>query len=175
MNTAKRVLGMGFAHARQPATQSLYSFSNLGSRRWWEKPAVDSHFPSVAFSLQESFVNRGAIRVVEPQTTTLDHSSVGVTESMTRILASGRAITGDRDAIHRSNGEIAAFVHAFVVSLSSTRKNHLILERLCGFEPHPSRGYRAVPLGHFHRKLVWDRGAPSTSVQPATLVLEPVS
>jgi hypothetical protein len=116
-NTASAVIQggsdpvVGFPDAPRPATQSLYFFSNLGSRRRREKPAVDYHFPSVAFSPQEGLVSRSPIRVVAPQTTTFDHSSMGVTESMTRIAMSSRAIAGDRDAIPRSNGEIAAFVH----------------------------------------------------------------
>jgi hypothetical protein len=62
----------------------------------------------MAHSSQEGLVSRSPIHVVEPQTTTLDHSSMGVTESMTRIVMSGGVTAGDGDAAHCPVGVVAA-------------------------------------------------------------------
>ena len=111
----------GPRHKPQPATQFRYFFSNLGSRRRWEKPACNYHFPSVVFSLQEGLVSRSPIRVVMPQTTTLDHSSVGITESMSTITMDGGIAAGDGDAAHCPVGVVAAFVHKSSTSSSQAR------------------------------------------------------
>lgn len=120
-----------------PRKQSLYFFSHLGSRRRWEEPAVDSHFSPVAFSAQESLISRSSIRIFEPQATTFDHSSMGVTESMTRIVMSGGTITGDRDTIRCPNGVVAAFVHKSSTSSSALALTSIDREGVGGAGSQP--------------------------------------
>ena len=109
------------AGAPQPATQSLYFFSNLGSRRRWEKPACNYHFSPMALSSQEGLIGRSPVCMLQPQAAPTNHPRMVIAESMPRIAMSGNAIAGDRDAIHHSNREIAAFVHKSSTSSSQAR------------------------------------------------------